>query len=594
MNAYRQLAGNNAALAKNIERLSSGFRINRAADDAAGLAISEKMRAQIRGLESAQKNANDGISLIQTAEGALAEVHDMLNRMVDLATQAANGIYDDTVDRAALDNEFQQLKDEIDRISKSTNFNGTNLLDGSLGGAGGIAGGGAFRIGSDISSIFRLGQTPPVAAVAAEYTFNVGAGATHYLQNILGITDDLDEIATDTNGGLVLENLIRESLGDLAKDYDVTVVTGANGFDPDETSGHANVTITARTAGVDQNRDAFLVKERSTFYESVTGVDTYRDVRITLDLEAIGDTGLIGKTITLNGKTYQFTGQADEDEMDLLLSAGSNAKLGGHITKEGFYSVYIGDASEGSKANYAEDVVRALANVVNAVEAKYAGITAVAGGSLFDTTTGTGNVDSFKVTTTADLNGLTTAPTSDALTLLNSGAYAAWSGTQIRFFSANLGTTANVKGGASGSGINFQIGDTADSYNRLTFNIEDMSTKGLGIDKASIATIEGAARAMGTSAQQSDQSAGTIKSAINLVSAQRASLGAIQNRLDHTINNLSVTIENITQAESRIRDADMAKEMMAYTKNNILVQAAQSMLAHANQIPQSILRLLGN
>ena len=133
MNSYRQLGGNNNALSKNLEKLSSGYRINRAGDDAAGLAISEKMRAQIKGLETAQKNANDGISLVQTAEGALTEVHSMLNRMTELATQSANGTYEDKVDRENLQSEVDALLSEIDRISKSTNFNGINLLDGSLG-----------------------------------------------------------------------------------------------------------------------------------------------------------------------------------------------------------------------------------------------------------------------------------------------------------------------------------------------------------------------------------------------------------------------------------------------------------------------------
>ena len=134
LNSYRQLSGNNSAVSKNLEKLSSGYRINRAGDDAAGLAISEKMRAQITGLETAQKNANDGISLVQTAEGALTEVHDMLNRMVELTGKAANGTIDNETDRAALQKEMNALLDEIDRIAQSTDFNGIKLLDGSLAG----------------------------------------------------------------------------------------------------------------------------------------------------------------------------------------------------------------------------------------------------------------------------------------------------------------------------------------------------------------------------------------------------------------------------------------------------------------------------
>ena len=132
MNAYRNYSNNTSALSKNLEKLSSGYKINRAGDDAAGLAISEKMRAQITGLETAQKNAKDGISLVQTAEGALTEVHDMLNRMVELADQSANGTYDNETDRANLQKEVNQLKEEINRIADSANFNGIKLLDGSL------------------------------------------------------------------------------------------------------------------------------------------------------------------------------------------------------------------------------------------------------------------------------------------------------------------------------------------------------------------------------------------------------------------------------------------------------------------------------
>ena len=267
LNSYKNLTNNNSTVSKNLEKLSSGYRINRAGDDAAGLAISEKMRAQITGLETATKNANDGISLIQTAEGALTEVHSMLNRMVELAQQSANGTYQNEVDRENLQAEMDSLTSEIDRISQGTNFNGTNLLNGDL--------------------------------------------------------------AT--------------------------------------------------------------------------------------------------------------------------------------------------------------------------------------------------------------------------------------------------------------SGVTLQIGDTSDTFNQLTVKVSSMSSSSLGIDssKIDIKTQDKAAAAV-------DE----IKKAINTVSSTRGDLGAAQNRLEHTINNLSVTSENMTAAESRIRDVDMAKEMMSYTKNNILVQASQAMLAQANQVPQGVLQLL--
>ena len=265
MNAYRNYNNNTSALSKNLEKLSSGYKINRAGDDAAGLAISEKMRAQITGLETAQKNAKDGISLVQTAEGALTEVHDMLNRMVELATQAANGTYDNNVDRKNLQSELDQLRTEINRISDSANFNGIKLFDGSL--------------------------------------------------------------ATQ--------------------------------------------------------------------------------------------------------------------------------------------------------------------------------------------------------------------------------------------------------------GVTLQIGDTSDNFNKISFTLADMDSTSLKINNISIMSATAAGSAISA-----------IKAAINTVSTVRGTLGAIQNRLDHTINNLSVMTENIQDAEATIRDTDVADEMMAYTKNNILVQSAQAMLAQANQVPQGVLQLL--
>jgi len=264
LNSHRQLGTNNTAVGKNLEKLSSGYRINRAGDDAAGLAISEKMRAQITGLETAQKNANDGISLVQTAEGALTEVHSMLNRMVELAHQSANGTYQDTIDRENLQKEVTSLTDEINRIAQGTNFNGLNLLDGT-----------------------------------------------------------------------------------------------------------------------------------------------------------------------------------------------------------------------------------------------------------------------------------------------------------------------------QSSGLTLQIGDTSDTFNQLTVTIKNMDATSLTLNNIDIGTQTGAQGAVAT-----------IKTAINAVSGTRGDLGALQNRLEHTINNLGVTSENMTAAESRIRDVDMAKEMMSYTKNNILVQASQAMLAQANQLPQGVLQLL--
>ena len=396
MNAYRNYNNNTSALSKNLEKLSSGYKINRAGDDAAGLAISEKMRAQITGLKAASKNVKDGVSLVKTAEGALQEVHDMLNRMDSLATQSANGTYDDAVDRKNLQKEVSALKSEINRIADSSNFNGLNLLDGSLANGAKIDG-----ILGSANATFSIGQkSATVGGAAMSVTFADGK----------------------------------------ANDRGITVA--ATGSD---------ITITLGTK----------TKE------------TYTADEIT---QAVRDFG----------KTY----------------AAQNA----------------GDADK-----------KAVGEALTTFTMKADGpVTAAAGGSL----------------------------------------------------TMNKATLAD--GGQAGKGgLTLQIGDTAATHNKLNVTIGDCHTTGLKINDVDIGTQDGAATAIQK-----------IKDAINTVSGTRGDLGALQNRLEHTQNNLSVMTENIQDAESTIRDTDVADEMMAYTKNNILVQSAQAMLAQANQVPQGVLQLL--
>nr|WP_297274185.1 flagellin [uncultured Agathobaculum sp.] len=381
MNAYRNYSNNTSALSKNLEKLSSGYKINRAGDDAAGLAISEKMRAQITGLDKAQDNAKDGISLVQTAEGALTEVHDMLNRMYELANQSANGTYDGT-DREQLQKEVAELKDEIDRIADSSNFNGINLLDGTLGG----------------------------------YAMTQGTAVDNGIQSITVSGGKLDAAGTFT----------------------------AN------IDAAGKITLSGPGSG-----------------SGVTWV-------------AIG-------TDTLSGKN------------------------GGNIT---FEAQLVGTATQD-----AADVYEGMTVTVTVAEADDAG---------------------------------------------------------------DYATTAFTASAATGAqGLTLQIGDTSAKYNQLNVAVQDMHVESLNIDDINIGTQDGAQEAIAK-----------IKNAINTVSSVRGTLGATQNRLDHTINNLSVMQENIQDAESSIRDTDVADEMMAYTKNNILIQSAQAMLAQANQVPQGVLQLL--
>lgn len=477
LNSYRNLTGNNSAVSKNLEKLSSGYRINRAGDDAAGLAISEKMRAQITGLNTAQKNAQDGVSLVQTAEGALTEVHSMLNRMVELADQSANGTYDNEVDRANLQKEISSLKDEIDRIADSTNFNGINLLDGSLS---------AKKL--DLNKASTLGgQTITVkenAAVAttSEFTVDVGDGK----ENTLTV-----EYA-DENGKLHSVDLKYKSDADKANNTKnikdaITKSELASVFDVAEAG--SKFTLTSKVAG-EGGAKLITIKTTDQTQDTVKIGTVTEGTNATVTAEgkaAIQD----GDKITLNGKTYQFVKDADTEVAD------------------GATAVLIGQDSDAT-----------MVNLNKALES--AGIKA-----------------------TPKANNITFAA-------LNNG-----------------------------KGLTLQIGDTSEDFNQMTVSVGDMHTVALGIADIDISTQAGA-----------KASVDKIKSAINSVSSTRGDLGAIQNRLEHTINNLSVTSENMTAAESRIRDVDMANEMMAYTKNNILVQSSQAMLAQANQLPQGVLQLL--
>lgn len=387
INANRQLGMNNSQVSKALEKLSSGYRINRAGDDASGLAISEKMKAQIKGLETASANSQDGISLIQTAEGALTEVHDMLNRMVELAGKAANGTMDQNVDRQALQKEVAALKDEINRIASNTNFNKIDLLNGEL-------------ASNDSSKELTFGTQKLTVYAGSDF----GTGTV--------------EIKADQS------------------------VDG----------GKINVTIAAGAL-----------------------------------------------TITLGSKAAASYSAAD---IEAAVRAEAEKQL-------------------------------AAGTAPNADQAK--GLT------------------SFRL---------------DAKTNL-----------EVKATATDTTTATALVAGTGDGGLTLQIG--ASATETLTVAIEKMDATALGVGTIDISDQDDASDAIDA-----------IETAINTVSTQRASLGALQNRLEHTINNLDVTAENMNSANSRIRDTDMAKTMMEYTKTNVVTQAAQAMLAQANQQPQAILQLL--
>ena len=653
MSAYRNYTNNVSAMKKNLEKLSSGYKINRAGDDAAGLAISEKMRAQITGLETAQKNAKDGISLVQTAEGALTEVHDMLNRMVELATQSANGTYDDTTDRKQMQKEVNQLLEEIDRIADSSNFNGINLLDGSLG-----LNTDAFEIGAS------TGYTPAAAAtdwVSAGKVANVHGGdsvtgAAPSFKIDLSNLEDLTIASAAASG----QGTITLSVGGANITVDVgttgstsQTVTASNvaaAFNGQTASiGGMNFTI-ANSSGVltftaTKTGSAVTASEVTSFKAAINGdvtlVDGSRttgyaaannptninhDVQDLVDPVAneaggrlgadinISDLIADGNTLTIDGKTFTFyigtdaTTANSATSTDIYIDTNKfttdadvkreAARLLSHKSTDNF-DIEFDQASGNIHIDAKATATVSKADMLAGISGKVAGAPEQIASTRLTIDEGAlkeGNVISvdgkkfvFKGTGS---NGFTSA--ADLATkLTNAGfkttAASDGNGKQVLTIEgANKDADGNAIAAKDrvaptilGKGLTLQIGDTSDDFNQLNVAVQDMHAENLGIGNLDISTEEAAQAAIKK-----------IKDAINTVSDVRGTLGATQNRLDHTINNLSVMTENIQDAESTIRDVDVAEEMMAYTKNNILIQSAQAMLAQANQVPQGVLQLL--
>ena len=447
-NANRMLNVTTGQQAKSTEKLSSGYRINRAADDAAGLTISEKMRKQIKGLDRASTNAEDGVSAVQTAEGALTEVHSMLQRMNELATQSANGTNSNT-DRKAIQDEIDQLTTEIDRVSETTKFNETYLLKGD----------------------------------GSEKAHNVNA----HDAGLDGVT-----------------------LTDKGDKVDVTLKT-LNAGDKVSIAGK-NYTIGSSVA------DAQAL---------VTGQQTD------------------GGSITVNGEKYTWNKNGGAGGTGSWEKGGTATTItiaGGDVVSDGTKTLTA--MKDDTTADGIDDNDSTVITAGKAYQLQTAEI--VKASSIGADTAAT------TATNTAYNNATTT-------------------------FTLNKGTVS-YKDGLS---FNLHVGADADMTNKITVNIDSMNSAGLGIKGIKADTEQDATYAIDA-----------IADAISTVSSQRSSLGAVQNRLEHTINNLDNVVENTTSAESRIRDTDMAEEMVNYSKNNILAQAGQSMLAQANQSNQGVLSLL--
>ena len=483
-NANRMLGITSGAQAKSTEKLSSGYKINRAADDAAGLTISEKMRKQIRGLDKASSNAQDGVSSVQTAEGALTEVHSMLQRMNELAVQASNGTNSKDTDRKAIQDEIDQLNTEIDRVAETTKFNEIYLLKGDDG-------------------TKTVNMNAHDAGLKGTLTDNGDGTATF-------VMDELNAGDTVSIGGK------NYTIGGTADDVKSTF--GTNGLNID--TNHQDIEINGTTY-------KWYKDDVKTLDNNKITAGYYSEDPSTLQDQAAATATSVG------GKA---TASAD--------NLAANAPAGSKIKDDGAKG---GTAGDGIDDNDTSVITKAKAYELAAKEL-------LAANQIGDTE-GTAKVGVGAVNTPVDLTNGT-------------GTF------KIQTGSAKVANTLS---------FSLHVGADADMTNKITVDIDTMNSANLGIKGLNVTDKNGTAATYAIDA---------ISDAISKVSSQRSALGAVQNRLEHTIDNLDNISENTSSAESRIRDTDMAKEMVNYSKNNILAQAGQSMLAQANQSNQGVLSLL--
>ena len=540
MNANRMLGIVSNNLAKSTEKLSSGYRINRAADDAAGLAISEKMRSQIRVLTQASTNAEDGISLIQTAEGALNESHSILQRMRQLAVQAANGTETDS-DRSNIQDEIEQLQDELDRIAETTEFNTMKLLDGSFDGVASTNTSSGPKY-SNYSGVHGAFITSNVAGVTIQTTVAAKAGGESAIWDETGkaLTINLAENKTYTQADI--DNLIKN-----AKQEDSNM---------DNTP--AEVTFKLSTGVFTATTAAAAAPTTGT----VAGIRAASDSTALVAADSGKFVGANSITITSNkyGKDYnisinfKFDAEAGKENVSLttvpVYAMSAATSLADAVTTNAGYEVSL----QSGKEYTAEDIEDILAQAGLNVSVELDGVTSGDG------------------TDTPNTLFITDSNVNKVVTLKNGAGL----GDEDAFLTQNNYDSVNSTGG-----MKLQIG--ANEGQTMEFNIGDMSATALGVSGQNVRVDE---------QDRAEQAITTIDKAIEIVSKQRAALGAVQNRLEHTIANLDTSAENLQTAESRIRDVDMAAEMVEYSKNNILSQASQSMLAQANQATQGVLSLL--
>lgn len=644
LSTYSKLTANNKARASSLNKLSSGQQINTAADDASGLAISEKMRAQIRGLDQASVNAQDGISLIQSAEGNLGETEEILQRMRELSVKSANSTKVAS-DRDEIQKEINQLTSEINRIGNTTEFNTQKLLNG--GGtetnytgkqvaAGGLGGkiGGFVQTANGVSEVLglvtinvgaTLGSDVAVGTVTVgKYTISLGtlgggvlgasvaatvvaAAIENELMQQTGFSDDYTIVRT----GDEIEIQEKKASGTTItmSAANATVTGGTNSvkeelasfkFSLDEAIGKKGVTIVVAsvvltsTDNVPPGAGQFLISDdkEAQSIAIANAINSHASLKDKWDA-AVGADGKIqltqraghgsDGTQTTLPMASELTGTLSTADAGIVdIDTNSLVKAGGKFTINGHDIAVVDDKSDKRLAT---------------------------GEAILATSSLTLQAESLKkaINSNVNLKGMVDA-TVEQGTKIRLTQKAGYEAIKLPEITSNTSAT-------NGFEAKLQIG--ANSFQSMTVKINDMRALALGIvgEKASdsITSLKNGAKAQYTAVQnvnngtddtnvqyaldvstheKATAAISIFNDAIETVSAERSRLGAYQNRLEHTINNLTVSSQNMTDAESRIRDTDMAKEMMTFQKNNILSQAAQSMLAQANQLPQGVLQLL--
>ena len=623
-NANRMLNVTTGQQAKSTEKLSSGYRINRAADDAAGLTISEKMRKQIKGLDRASTNAEDGVSAVQTAEGALTEVHSMLQRMNELATQSANGT-NSTTDRQAIQDEIDQLTTEIDRVSETTKFNETYLLKGDTDGStsaknvnahdAGLAG--KLVANGDGTSTFKLDK-----ALADGDNVTI-AGKKYTIGSTTASTDGFEALATFTAKKLSVGDSVTDTTGTTRTLVDKISNTGTAATiyktddkikidgkeytiaDATDLSNVAGAKLSAADAQQMVSEALAKGKEASfTLKKDAAGVyaaNATMDVKIVsaLDANEVSSLGTLahggtaedikgsalaaGDVVSVSGKAITATANTPAN-MSTVKDVVKSLK-NGDAFKIGTKTITISDKTSVGADQYTVNDALSLLNDKDAVN--FDAVASADGKAALTVSGLKASTNYTAVDTKVAASGDNVISAKDAYSMMAEELQKASSiGADVaaEVKSDNSGNftikqgTVDVKEALS---FNLHVGADADSTNKITVDIDSMSSAGLGIKGIKADTEQDATYAIDA-----------IADAISQVSSQRSALGAIQNRLEHTINNLDNVVENTTSAESRIRDTDMAEEMVNYSKNNILAQAGQSMLAQANQSNQGVLSLL--